>query len=231
MKHILTIYLCMAPAFMLRAEIPELFLKEKFNANVLAVAVNHYIEVGPKQAATELTTIASFYEANGTNDVNLKSILATRGENVYLAERLGWVCRVLFEAKPKEALRPPGYGRLMLPFLTMPEKNWPLFPVAHSGRSYFVLSEGYSLSGVAESPRHYLEYCRKNGVFRTMRVAMPTREEAKADAIALWNSPAWKVIKWTDKTPNIEYTFPEMNTRLFIEKQYDSIGIEASTSQ
>ncbi len=212
---------------MLRAEIPELFLKTEFNANSLAAVVNHYVGLGQMRTVNELVAIGSFYENGKTDDIELDKILETR-EDLDLLERVGWVCRVLFEAKPNKALREPRFGGLLIPFLTMPAKNWPLFPIAHSGHTYFVLGEGYGLAGgEAESTRHYLEYCRKNGVFKTERIPLPTREQAKADAIALWNSPAWKVIKWTDKALNVEYTFPEGNTRHFIEQQYETIVNDA----
>jgi hypothetical protein len=46
--------------------------------------------------------------------------------------------------------------------------DWPLFPVALSGSTHFVLSNTleFSILGEPESVAHYLEYCRANGKFR-----------------------------------------------------------------
>jgi hypothetical protein len=58
--------------------------------------------------------------------------------------------------------------------------DWPLFPVALSGSTYFVLSNtpAFSNVGEAESATRYLEYCRANGKFRSKTVPVPTREDA-----------------------------------------------------
>ena len=52
------------------------------------------------------------------------------------------MCRVLFEPKGQDSLRQPMYGALDLPWNSMPLTKWPLYPVALSGSSYFVLSDG-----------------------------------------------------------------------------------------
>jgi hypothetical protein len=66
----------------------------------------------------------------------------------------------------------------MLPRITMPLTTWPIYPVAVSGTSYFVLSEGYLVAGEPEDPKEYLRYCRTNGKFRSERVPIPTRVDA-----------------------------------------------------
>src|SRR5207248_2099895 len=100
----------------------------------------------------------------------------------------------------------PMYGGLSLPFKTMPHANWPLYPVAASGKSFFVLSEGYSLAGVPEDPKHYLAHCRAEGAFRKHPVPIPTQAEAQRDAKALRQSPPWKAIKWKDSGQGFSYT-------------------------
>ena len=120
------------------ADAPKLFRERPFNAATLAIAVNHFVAVGQEAAIKELAELGT---AEPLRD------------GVYPAERVGWMCRVLFEPKGHEPLRPPMYGALQLPYKSMPLAKWPLFPVALSGSSYFVLSEGYLLKGEAEDPR------------------------------------------------------------------------------
>ena len=111
-------------------------------------------------------------------------------------ERFGYVCRILFLPQGSEPLREPGFGGLPLPYDSMPEKDWPLLPLASSGSSYFILSDRYSLGGIREDPLHYIDYCEQNGTFRTTTVPVPTKAQALADAAALHSSPVWKAVNW-----------------------------------
>jgi hypothetical protein len=112
---------------------------------------------------------------------------------------------------------------LALPYLTTPLSCWPLFPVAASGDSYFVLGEGYSGAGQPEDPKRYLAYCRAGGVFRRNLVRVPTREQAKKDVMALHDSQEWKAIQWNDSTLGTSYAISEESAWGFIEAQADAI--------
>lgn len=189
--------------------VPQLFQEKEFTGASFAEAVNYFISLGEDAAVVELQGLA----AN-------KITYSKHGFNVN--ERIGWMCRVLFEAKT-ESLRPPRFGGLRLPYNTMSENSWPLFPVALSGSTYFVLSEGYSLAGVPEDSKAYIEYCRRNGIFREKPIAVPTKAQALTDAAALRQSPAWKAIKWKDSGENWSYTMDEGSAWEFIQKQAESI--------
>jgi hypothetical protein len=101
----------------------------------------------------------------------------------------------------------------------MPLKNWPLYPIVSSGKSYIVLSEGYSSTGKPRDPKAYLKYCQTNGKFRTERVPMPTRDQALKDLEQLRKSDAWKAIKWTDSGQGFSYSFPEEGVWSFVKSQ------------
>jgi hypothetical protein len=161
------------------ATAPELFRSPKVNCAMIADAVNHFVGLGKSAGMAELRGLAS----NSIGDE-------------YGSERVGYVCRVLFIPKGPEPLRPPLFGALGLPYESMPEKDWPLFPLASSGSSYFVLGFGRNLGGLPEGPLHYINYCEQTGTFRTSKVPVPTRAQALADAEALHNSHAWKAAKW-----------------------------------
>jgi len=189
---------------------PRLFQQKAFDSAAIAEAVNYFVSIGEDMAVKELSELTT----DGGTDLK-------RGYSHN--ERIGWVCRILFQPKGDEPLRPPGFGALDLPYRSMPLKSWPQYPVAHSGSTYFVLSEGYFLAGRAEDPKAYIEYCRQAGVFRKMPVVVPTQPQASVDAALLKESVKWKAIKWKDSGENWSYTFNEGSTWKFIRKQADSI--------
>lgn len=188
------------------AEPLRLFHERTFSAADLAKAVNHFIAIGEETAIRELTGLAP--------DHDFKRDIVGKGFD--LPERVGWVCRILFEPKNGKHLRPPMYGALNIQ--PHSRKDWPGYPVAASGKSYFVLSQGYVLAGAAEEPTQYLEYCRTNGVFRKKPVPVPTRSEAQADVSSLRKSPAWIAVKQNGGGQEFE----KWHWR-FIQAQADSI--------
>jgi len=189
--------------------VPRLFQEREFTAASFAEAVNHFVALGEDAAVQELRGLTTNTVADFQREFSLN-------------ERVGWMCRVLFEAKA-ESLRAPRFGALRLPHHTMPDRSWPLYPVALSGSSYFVLSEGYSLGGVPEDPKAYIQYCQQTGVFRKKPVTVPTKTQALADASDLRQSAAWQAIKWNDSGENWSYTMDESWAWDFIQKQAESI--------
>ena len=188
-KYTITLLVFMA-AGLCRADIPKLFTQRGFTSVTLVDAVNHFVAIGQDASVKEFQEII----ANEDADTNW---LFSRGFSA--KERIGWVCRILFESKDGSPLRPPEFGRLNLPQKFMPADKWPLYPVALSGSTYFVLSEGYSTDGMkTESAADYVAYCEKNGVFRKTSILMPTKDEANKDAQALRQGAAWQSISWED---------------------------------
>ena len=189
------------------AETPRLFTSSSFNAADLAEAVNHFVVLGEEASVRDLTCLAPDHDYK-----------RDRSQGFSVPERVGWVCRILFTPKGQAPLRSPGYGAHELPWRSMPLSRWPLFPVASSASSFFVLAEGYHVFGSPEEPLEYLAYCRANGRFRTRPVAVPGRAQARRDASALRRSRAWRAINWQDT-----YGFPENDTWSFIQTQADTI--------
>jgi hypothetical protein len=191
------------------AEVPALFREQAFTCATLAEAVNHYVALGEAAAARELASLAGHDEVGGLD----------------LNERVGWVCRILFQPKGTKPLQPPAFGALALPYNSMPLSRWPLFPVALSGSTYFVLSEGYWLAGVAERLEDYLQYCRRDGRFREAPVPLPTRAGALRDLEQLRGSPEWKAIRWEDRGPGFSYTISEEWVWEGIRRQAERISL------
>jgi RNA polymerase sigma factor (sigma-70 family) len=191
-------------------EVPKLFREKSFTCVTLAEAVNHYVALGEEASVKELESLVSDDTGDIFSDMNL-------------ARRMSWVCRILFQPKEDEPLRGPGYGAVSLPWNSMPLKKWPLFPLAASGSSYFVLSELYTLGGIAEKPKAYLKYCRANGQFRKEAIPIPSKAQALKDLEQLRQSKAWKAIKWKDSGKGWSYYYSEDWIWEYIKKQAEEI--------
>lgn len=187
--------------------IPDLFMENAFTSATLAQAVNHYVTLGETKAVRELESLAS---ANTLLDDYGSARQFSR------SERIGWVCRILFISKGKVALRAPYFGALAIPRYL---RVCPLYPVVQSGSSYFVLSEGYTLSGLAEPAKDYIEYCEANGDFRADPVPVPTHAQAVQDALGLKQSPTWRSTKWSGERMRNEYDTDQESVWEFIQGQ------------
>jgi hypothetical protein len=191
-----------------RAQMPKLFSEKAFTCATLAEAVNHYVTLGEKTALKDLESAKLNWDEDFRDGFSRN-------------ERVGWVCRVLFQPKKKEPLRGPLYGGHHLPWNSMPLTSWPLYPVASSGSTHFVLSEGYSLAGKPERPKDYLDYCRTKGKFRTESVPTPTKLQALKDLEKLRRSAAWTAIKWKDSGQGFSYMMSEDWCWAFIKAQVE----------
>ena len=199
-----------------RAEVPKLFCERNFTSVTLVDAVNHFVAIGEDASVKELGGIIS-NEAANTNWIFCRTFSVD--------ERVGWICRILFEPKGKSPLRAPEYGRLNMPEKFMPIEKWPLYPLALSGSTYFVLGENYTADTTPENAAHYLAYCKKNGVFRKSPVQLSTKEQAMKDAIALRQSESWHTIKWDDDQ-GFSYPLGERWAWGFMQSQIQSLPSE-----
>lgn len=193
-----------------RAEPPKLFREKSFTCATMAKAANYYIALGEKASIKELESEILDWDKDFEGQFSRNA-------------RIGWVCRIVFQPKGKQPLRGPAYGELHLPWNSMPLTKWPLYPVARTGSSYFALGEGYTLLGVREDPKHYLNYCREKGKFRTERVPEPTKRQALKDLEELRQSEAWKAIKWKDSGEGFSYTISESWIWEFIKAQVEEM--------
>lgn len=198
---------------------PRLFQDGAFTAANLTEAVNHFVTLGEQASLRQLRGLAR------NRLPNLHSPKVWRPDIVAwtTGERIGWLCRILFEPKHSSPLRPPAFGALSLPHESMPSNNWPLYPLALSGSTYLVLSQGYSVFGSPETVTAYLDYCQENGRFRTTPVDIPSRAEAMRDAEALKNSQAWQAIRWEVNGNHSGSHTDEAWTWQFIMRQAEEI--------
>lgn len=157
---------------------PEFFERNLMDPASLAVATNHFVEMGEERAIEELLQ-------------EDKAIEASKPGKLY---RLFWICRVIFQGRDAP-VSPPMLGALdTLPEQRMKLRDWPELPVAESQGVYFLLSESYSLGGRAENFSAFLTRCRKEGKFRSVPVKVPTRADAEAALTALTQEARWKAL-------------------------------------
>jgi hypothetical protein len=192
-----------------RADVPKLLTERAFTSASLAEAANHYIAIGEPATVKELEKCA-------LEDAAHEGWISNRGFSIN--ERIGWVCRIIYEPTGHSPLRAPKFGILNIPEKSMPIEKWPLYPLALSGSTYLVLNQSYTPDGTPEDAKQYLDYCQKNGVFRKSAVVVPSQEQAMKDAAAIRETPEWKAIKWQGDG---KFTYPmgEQFTWAFLQKQ------------
>ena len=195
-----------------RAATPELFQSHRFNAAMIAYAVNHFIGIGEKASIAELAALA-------TSDAN-SWLFARPMDGDEMAQRVAWMCLILWPAKPGQVQRPPGYGVLLELDGHLSIKDWPVYPLAWSGHSYFVLGTEYAVGGHPEHPRDYLANCESKGIFRKVPVPVPTRTQAQLDASTLRQSRPWQAGWSFDHAAQSDLELKEWP---FIKAQADTI--------
>jgi hypothetical protein len=223
----LLVFILVATLKMCYGDTSHFFREQAFSSASFAETVNHFISIGEKNAVKELDDLTAEDGKDYTNGFSVN-------------ERIGFVCRVLYEPRSNEPLRPPDYGWLQtLGSMGLPpvfpssswaniSRYWPLFPVAHSGSTYFVLSESYAFEGFGgpENPKDYISYSQRNGVFRKTLLSIPTRAEALRDAAALRESKSWKAIKWKDSGQGYSFDMHDDEYAWsFIQKQAESVSV------
>lgn len=194
--------------------------KQKFGVADFAASANVFIGLGEKEGIKLLESRVTLWGVKG----------------ISTNERIGWLCRVLFEPKsptkdkppkkvmspggvvlvggakkgsPAKPIRAPWFGAVSLPYKSMPLSRWPKYPVAVQDDGPFVLAEGLLLAGLPEDPKKYIAHCREHGRFRTTKFAIPNRKTAEAALDAMIGSERWKKIVWSYESKNNRYRISE----------------------
>lgn len=167
-----------------------LFTKSRLDSRDWAEAANYYIGMGEPDACADLIRNAGASKAPKRN------------------VRAALICRILFEGKGKGGLRAPRLGDISLPTMTMPSSAWPEFPLFQQDGVWFELDENYKiLGGLPEKAADYIDYCQKNGKFRTDRLSVPSHQQAVDALGALQGSKRWQKIVWSDSSLHDSYTY------------------------
>ncbi|RFB78578.1 hypothetical protein DYH55_15315 [Methylovirgula sp. 4M-Z18] len=133
--------------------------------------VNHYVSIG------ETAAIAELRKPENEKDLELGPILWPGNKFTF--------CYATHEHEGGPLFLPGSMGDLA---------QLPYFPYAQSGSSFFLLASGWVLAGVPFNFRYddIIKYCQEREPFRTNLLSIPTKEQAKQDALALRQSNMWK---------------------------------------
>lgn len=188
MRIIAATCLCVALSFITprvsdaQAEVPDFFTSLEVDTAQLASAVNHFVELGETKAFDALKEIRSRQTFSGKIDGHF---------------RLACICRVLWQ-NSDNPIPPPhlgmyGGGVSVGAGQSAKLKDWPMFPVAKAGNSYFiVVYDGRFGTGMSRSlPIGYFTQCQTSGSFLTEKISVPAKEDAEIDARQLRQSAHW----------------------------------------
>ena len=195
----------------LHAETPKLFKSSQYNSKVIAEAANYFIKLGEDKGIQELMKLSP-------PSWTPPSVQETKDGLRLDRDRVAWLLRILYKPK-KEPIRQPLFGALGLPYMSMKNGKWPIYPLVESEGVYFVLADGYFLAGRAERIEDYVAYCKKNGIYRKKLIKKPTAKEATKALNFLFSDKRWKEIEWSYSQPNHSYTLSEESRKKFIKKQ------------
>lgn len=170
---------------------PLIFSQKDFDTVVLANAVNHFVELGETAAVEQLKKIASQDFASSKIDLTF---------------RVACVSRILWEndEAPIAAPRLGVYGGGISVDRNKQQglNNWPKYPVAKSGKSFFiVVHSGRGGTGLGPNGgiAKYIDHCQANGTFLATAIPVPNSEESSADLATLLDSERWKNSKGADE--------------------------------
>jgi hypothetical protein len=101
------------------------------------------------------------------------------------------LCRMLFRPRDATRMREPLVGSPWFLGETNSD-DWPLEPIHIWKGVPFMITWGYSLSGIAESAPQYLAYCIQNGVWNDEAFVIPARDQLKAIAEEFIQKGPWR---------------------------------------
>ena len=137
--------------------VPRLLTQSDFDTTDLIDAVNHYVRLGEARSTNQLKELAANHQSTEFN----------------VRERIRWVSRILYlKQDGVPAMYFPDMplaetGNAGMPWLSISGDEWPIYPLAKQGKSYFVLYERNKPPRNMENLENYLSMCRQFSVFRT----------------------------------------------------------------
>ncbi len=153
---------------------------ETFNPAKLLTTANKLIALGNEDCYLSLTMYAP----------------ATQPRWQYKRDNyITWLCLLVYETKTPGSLKIPIFGAPDFPF-PIQTSEWPVFPLAFSDKTPFLLVSGYILGGLALPGSYYVDEYHKNGIFRTRPYPIPTKAEAQKSLDNLLTSQKWNDLHW-----------------------------------
>lgn len=165
-----------------RAEAPSktlqlaLFSKQDFTCADVALAVNHFVELGQKRAVLELIDVG------WPDDVHR---MYSRTERTF------WIASILYRPRDSSVVGSGYLGGLGLPKMKDMDLNWPYFPAVEIDKQYFILASGSVGTGVPRDILQYIVWCQRYGTFRETRVPVPEPKSLTVSLDKFFESPKW----------------------------------------
>jgi hypothetical protein len=194
-----------------------------YRADVATHSANMFIAAGKDAACGALYRAAKVSRSFATNNDSI--------DYEKLNLKLCHLTRLLFlSTNSSHPLRPPRLGTSQfLPVLSMNEDEWPDLPFCIRNGIALSMNLGYAGSGIPERAKYYLDYCRINGTFRTRLLSEPTFLAASNALKQVFDSHAWKSLKWSDKDFGFSYSLDEGRTKKMLWQQVQNLKIEPRT--
>lgn len=208
----------------------------RYRPDLAARAANAFIAAGEQVSLEILNGMANKPpDLSGPNTVGQKL-----NEREALNRRIIFVSRLIYVPKRVgDPLRPPRLGGFQdLPYESMARTReqlllWPYLPFVITNGIPLSMNLGYAGSGIPERAEDYLAYCRSNGTFRAEFFAQPTLQSASNALNQVFESAAWKGLRWKDRGIGWSYDLNEGYARKQLWKQVEKMpgGARAPKSQ
>jgi hypothetical protein len=101
------------------------------------------------------------------------------------------LCRMLFIERPDSIFRGPRIGGGTF-FGGTQYSDWPRVPIELVDGIPFLITQGYLLAGLAETPSQYLDYCKTNCDWSPFQFKAKSNTEKLGALDKLFTSPKWK---------------------------------------
>ena len=195
---------------------PEISAPE-YRPDLAILSANAIIAAGEETACATLDALSSRkHDAMETDKLS---------EHEAINRSICLLCRLLFMPKNAgEPLRPPKLGMSIgMPYASMDATNWPDLPFVITNGVPISISLGYALGGVAERSKTYLDYCRSKGNFRAVPFPHISPLAITNALNQVFNSPAWRSLRWKDAGPGWHYDLDEGEARQMLWKQAENL--------
>jgi hypothetical protein len=176
----------------------------EYRPDEAARIANKLMEAGKDAACNALERAAKEHRSDG-----------------WIDERVCHLCRLIFvPSDPSKPLRSPGLGvSTTMPYESLKPPEWPDLPFTIVNGIPICVYPGYGMGGMSERGVDYVAYCRTNGAFRAEPFSVGTALSVSNALDRLFDSAAWKALKWQDEGVGWHYTLDESYAKERLQEQ------------
>jgi len=181
----------------------------KYRPDVAADGANVLIGAGRDDACAALAGVVTEQQKRLRAHIGFDQELSEDTDRIN--RKVCYLCRLIFTpSNSSQPLRPPRLGALSgMPYESLKPPDWSDIPFVIINDIPLSMSLGYAGAGRPESAENYLAYCKANGSFRTKLLIKASSITASNALNQVFNSPAWKALKWKDEGLGWDYSLKE----------------------